>query len=128
MRSFWIRLTQWEYWPFEIVYLPIFVYWLWFSLKARSLLYFTASNTLMKNGGMLGESKMEIFEKIPERHLPATYLIPEEMTWESVCSLTAGELKYPCIAKPDVGVRGIAVRKINSIDELKSYLRKKWQV
>ncbi|MDX1627770.1 MAG: hypothetical protein R3345_03670, partial [Fulvivirga sp.] len=65
--NFFIKLRSWEYWPFGLVYAPIFVYWVWLSLKARSLLYFTVSNPGIENGGMLGESKIKILDLIPEK-------------------------------------------------------------
>ena len=40
----YIRLTSWEYWPFGIVQAPIFIYWLWLSIKARTPFFFSASN------------------------------------------------------------------------------------
>lgn len=123
-RAFWIRLTQWEYWPFEIVYLPIFIYWIWLSLRARSLLYFTASNTLMKNGGMLGESKMEIFDQLPVRHLPITVKITPADTWDDAHKkVKSHSIGIPCIAKPDIGERGVAVKKIQNLADLEEYHR-----
>jgi hypothetical protein len=67
--NFMTRLTQWEYWPFEVIYLPIFVYWLWLSVKARSLFFFSAANPSIENGGMLGESKLRFSTGSP---LPQT--------------------------------------------------------
>ena len=122
LREFWIRLTNWEYWPFEVVYFPIFIYWFWLSIKARSLLYFTAANTMMKNGGMLGESKMEIFDQLPIKHLPKTRLISPTDSFNSVKSVAKNAgITFPLIAKPDIGERGTAVAKITSVDELENY-------
>lgn len=122
MRAFWIRLTHWEYWPFEIVYLPIFAYWLYLSCKARSFLYFTASNTLMENGGMLGESKIGILEQIPQKYLPKTLLISKSMDNAEIQNLFAeNNFHYPVIVKPNIGERGVGVEKIKSAEDLSRY-------
>ncbi|MBC8153596.1 MAG: hypothetical protein H7Z72_11850, partial [Bacteroidetes bacterium] len=63
---FFIRLRSWEYWPFSVVYAPVFVYWLWLSLKARSFFFFSAGNPSIELGGLLGESKIDILDKISD--------------------------------------------------------------
>jgi len=52
--DFFIKLKSWEYWPFGILQAPLFFYWLWLSLKARSLVFFSASNPGILMGGMFG--------------------------------------------------------------------------
>ena len=120
LRAFRIRLTHWEYWPFIVVYLPVFAYWLWLSLKSGSLLYFTASNTLMKNGGMLGESKNDIYSKLPRKFVPKTSLIHQASDTRILTRIMT-EYSFPVIAKPDIGERGRAVSKIASFEELERY-------
>ncbi len=34
-----IKLFNWEYWSFNVVYAPIFIYWLWLGLRARSFFF-----------------------------------------------------------------------------------------
>jgi hypothetical protein len=64
--NFWTRLTNWEYWPFSVIYFPVFFYWLWLSVKARSLFFFSAANPSIESGGMLGESKYRILKNVPD--------------------------------------------------------------
>src|SRR5882724_2623299 len=73
--TFFIKLKSWEYWPFGILQAPLFPYWLWLSLKARSLVFFSASNPGILMGGMFGESKFEVLEKVPASCKPTTILV-----------------------------------------------------
>jgi hypothetical protein len=121
--NFFIKLTNWEYWPFGIVQAPFFIYWLWLSLRARSLMFFTASNPTILGGGMLGESKAGVLELVPEQVKPKTILIKIGSTKEQVVNLLVKNgLSFPVIFKPDLGERGWMVRKIKSEADLEEYL------
>lgn len=122
--NFLIKLRHWEYWPFEVVYLPIFAYWLWLSLKARSLLFFSASNPSIENGGILGESKFGILKRIPQELVPVTlYLKAPANTGEVLKAMQQNRLGFPVIVKPDIGERGNKVEKIENEDQLSEYLQ-----
>jgi hypothetical protein len=121
-RNFRTRLTQWEYWPFEILYLPLFCYWLWLSLKARSLFFFSAANPSIENGGMLGESKVKILNRIAPALKPVTLLISPATTSGRLRKiLHHNGIRFPLIAKPDVGERGWKVEKLHTPAELDAY-------
>ena len=60
LRLTWHRITHWEYWPFWVIYYPLFPVWAFFSLRARSFFFFNAANPTMENGGMAMESKNDI--------------------------------------------------------------------
>lgn len=122
--DFFIKLRSWEYWPFAVVYAGIFVYWAWLSLKARSILFFSASNPSIENGGMLGESKVKIFQLIPDQFIPKTlYYTTGTSSKHIIDDMTSAHLSFPVIAKPDIGERGWFVEKINTPEELKSYVQ-----
>ena len=122
MRLFFHKLTNWEYWPFTIVYIPVYFQWAFYALKARTIFFFNASNPSMKNGGFIMDSKKEIYDLIPQRYYPKTELIAENSAFEFVeKSLHSSGIAFPLIAKPDVGLRGSAVKKIHSAEELKQY-------
>ncbi len=97
--------------------------WLWYSLKERSLFYFTASNPGIFTGGMMGESKYEVLSLLPEEVKPKTILIKIP---SSVAEVTKqrkdASIAFPVICKPDLGERGWFVRRINNEDELIQYL------
>ncbi len=127
-KLFWHRLTHWEYWPFELIYYPLFPVWLFFSIKARSFFFFNAANPSMTNGGMTMESKMEIYKKIPRRFIPRTILITEDLRGsELVRKMTTAAIRFPCIAKPDIGMKALGVEKIHSEEELIAYRKKNGQ-
>lgn len=122
MKLFFHKLIHWEYWPFQIVYIPIYFLWAFYALKARTIFFFNASNPTMKNGGFMAESKKEIYDIIPQKYYPKTELIKENNDFEKVTAiLLATQIKFPFIAKPDIGLRGSAVKKIHNLEELKAY-------
>lgn len=71
------------------------------------------------------DSKMEIYDLIPQQYYPKTRLIEENTPLENVVKIieNAG-IVYPMIAKPDMGLRGTAVKKIDSLKDLKAYVEK----
>ena len=112
---FFIKLTHWEYWPFGILQAPFFLYWIWLSIKARSFFFFSASNPSIYTGGMLGESKEEVLDLVPEKLKPITLLIKLPTTSEQIlAAMQQSGLTFPVIAKPDLGERGWMVKKIDN--------------
>ena len=66
------------------------------------------------------ESKKEIYNLIPQQYYPKTELIKEGTQYENVLQIIhESGIKFPLIAKPDIGLRGSAVQKINSFADLK---------
>ena len=121
-RPFFIKLFNWEYWPFHIVYTPIYFYWLWLGIRSRSFFFFSTSNPTIKNSGFLLESKKEIYDLMPDKYYPKTILIRSGTSLSNVKDkMVSGRLHYPIIAKPDIGMQGLAVKKIESVSELKKY-------
>jgi hypothetical protein len=99
--------------------------WSYYSIKAKSIFFFNASNPTIKNGGFMMESKKEIYDLIPQQYYPKTELVLEGTPVENVIKTVEGAaIKYPFIAKPDVGLRGSGVKKINTVQDLKEYAEK----
>ncbi len=108
-----------------MVYIPIYFQWIFYAIKAKSLFFFNASNPTIKNGGFIMESKKAIYNLIPQRYFPTTELILERTPLKDILqTIQESGIKYPFIAKPDVGLRGSAVKKIHNSDELELYNRK----
>lgn len=125
MRLFFHKLTHWEYWPFQIVYIPIYFLWAFYAIRARSIFFFNTCNPKIKNGGFIGESKKQIYDSIPQQYYPKTELIKENTLFDDVLVLLEkSAVTFPFITKPDIGLRGSAVKKIHSVDELKAYHEK----
>ncbi|GJM62398.1 hypothetical protein [Persicobacter diffluens] len=123
LRSFFIKLTSWEYWPWQLVYLPIWFYALGIAIRARSPFFFSASNPGIENGGLLAESKSAILKKIPAEFTPKTLLIEKPEPQNILRGMEQLGLSFPIILKPDFGERGRGVEKINHEEELPSYCR-----
>ena len=122
-KNFFIKLQRWEYWPFGIIQAPLFLYWLWLALKARSLFFFSASNPGILMGGMFGESKFEVLEKVPADCRAKAILIKLPLSAEAVLlRIRESGLQYPLIFKPDLGERGWLVKRINREVDVKDYL------
>lgn len=118
------KLLNWEYWPFEVVYFPVFIYYLFLALKARSLFFFSASNPSIPTGGLTGESKGDILEKIPSQWIAKTFRIPKGDLNKTQLTKIINEIGFPMIAKPDVGERGTHVRVIHATEDLINHLQK----
>ena len=125
MKLFFHKLFHWEYWPFQIVYIPIYFLWGYYALKARTIFFFNAANPTMKNGGFIMDSKKDIYDLIPQQFYPITKFIKEKIPFDEVETiLEASKIHFPFIVKPDIGLRGSAVKKIHSLDELEAYHNK----
>lgn len=116
---------NWEYWPFGILQFPVIIYYVWLSIKARSFLFFTASNPGIPMGGMFGESKFDILKKIPENVIPKTIRIEVPTTTSNVLQrLKESGYCLPVIFKPDLGERGFMVKQISNESDIDKYLSK----
>ena len=71
------------------------------------------------------ESKKEIYDLIPSEYYPKTLLIEPTETLEAVQEkIKEAAIEFPLIAKPDIGLRGTAVKKIHNKQELAAYFSK----
>ncbi len=120
---FLTRVLHWEYWPWQIVYFPIMLYWLWLSVKARSFFFFFNTNPGIESGGMLVESKNDILKLIPGELKPRTLFYSYPASFEEVSEgMKEKGIRFPVIGKPDHGERGWMVEKIAGAAELNKYI------
>ena len=126
MRSIWIKLTNWEYWPAYIANIPVVFFWLWFAMRARKLFFFTAINPAIETGGMLGASKSGILRLFPGELIPTSLLLTQEEKHQNTVRewMAAQKVSFPIILKPDVGERGFLVKKANHMQDVDDYLRR----
>ncbi len=76
----------------------------------------------MRNGGFFMDSKIEIYDLIPKQFYPKTQFIKENLAFDKVVEiLNHSEINFPFIVKPDIGLRGSAVKKIADLHDLKKY-------
>jgi hypothetical protein len=74
-------------------------------------------------GGMFGESKFEVLEKVPDDCKPKTIFVKLPVNTDEVLALMRKSgLVFPVIFKPDLGERGWMVNKINQADGINAYL------
>lgn len=122
MKNIINRITNWEAWPFKLIYAPITPVWGWYMLKSGSVWFFTPSNPKITFGGMDGEPKREMYELLPKELYPATFNIMPQQSFETVKELLLNSgIKYPFIVKPEVACQGILFRKIDKEEELQNY-------
>ncbi|WP_264535158.1 D-alanine--D-alanine ligase [Flavobacterium sp. N1736] len=125
MKLFFHKITNWEYWPFQVLYIPIYFLWAYYAIKARSIFFFNASNPKIKNGGFMMESKKQIYDLLPKKYYPKTILIRENTDLKNIVETVVEKgIYFPLIAKPDIGLRGSGVKKIKTVSELKEYAEK----
>jgi hypothetical protein len=122
LRRSLIKLSNWEYWPFPVVYLPVFVYWAWLSLKARSFFFFSTANSSIRNAGFLLESKQQIYDLLPDGTYPRTVYCAKGSPVDNIRQLLAARgLDLPLMAKPDIGQRGLQVKLLRDECDLLVY-------
>lgn len=120
-----IKIFHWEYWSFNVLYAPLYPYWFWLCLKARAFFYINAANPTIRNGGFLMESKKEIYDLLPEGTYPTTLFFAVGTNPADVLiDVRSSGVQYPMIGKPDIGMRGMSVQKLESDDELLAYASK----
>ncbi len=124
--SFYVKWTNWEYYPMYIANIPTVFFWIYFGIRSRSLFFFSAVNPVIETGGVMGESKINIFNRLPNETIPSTILIKkEEKELKHILEqVKKASIVFPLIAKPDVGERGFLVEKIENEQELAAYLKK----
>lgn len=118
------RITNWEAWPFKLLYAPLVPFWLMYILRARSVWFFTPSNPKITFGGMEGEPKKEMYDLLPNGLYPETIYVEPGISEEKLLNmLNESGIEYPFIVKPDNGGQGILFRKIDQQQQLLQYHR-----
>jgi hypothetical protein len=116
------KITNWEAWPFKLIYAPITPVWLWYIVKSGAVWFFTPSNPKITFGGMEGEPKREMYDLLPLELYPTTFnALPNENFAVVVERLQKSGIEYPLIVKPEVGGQGVLFRKIDNQNELLHY-------
>lgn len=122
-RLLWHKITHWEYWPYQLVYLPVYFQYGYYALRLRSLFFFSLANSGFSNGGFFTTSKKEIYDTIPKEYYPKTLLFDPNTPFETILeTIQKKKISFPIIIKPDVGLRGTAVKKMENEQELENEL------
>lgn len=68
------------------------------------------------------ESKKKIYDIMPAQYIPRTLFFKKDTAaHEVVKAVATSGIGYPCIAKPDIGCKGMGVQKIYSDADITSY-------
>jgi len=126
----WQRIIRWEFWPAWLFYTPVAGICAWLGIRYGGLSLPTIANLNQKNGGMIGESKMEILQELMKTSPEATsqaFLIPAGLLEERLARIeslqTAHGITFPFVLKPDTAQRGAGFRKVHSLQDVKQHLQ-----
>lgn len=120
LRSFGIKLRHWEYWPWTIVYIPVFIQYFFQSVISGKFTYPTQINRpFMEFGGIFEESKWHMHQLSPKALVPKTELLPNFNSAKELKEfLNEKGFTFPLIIKPERGMRGKGIQKILSFEQL----------
>jgi hypothetical protein len=122
LKKLYKKITNWEAWPFALIYAPVALWWGWYMLRSGAVWFFTPSNPKLTFGGMEGEPKREMYDLLPLHLYPTTInILPTQSAAELLEAIKQAEIIYPFVVKPEVGGQGILFRKIDTEKELLHY-------
>ncbi len=122
------RIIHWEFWPSWLIYLPVGVYIFGLGVLRRHLTLFTAANPGIPAGGIIGESKSDILNRLAGSGAVARFtLVRQEWSAQQQVGAVKAFMKihaltFPLVCKPDRGERGKAVQTVHDHGGLAAYL------
>src|SRR5262249_17970460 len=108
---------------------PVAAMCAWLAVKYRGLALPALANPSFRNGGIIGESKIEVLHaltNIAPEFVADGYLLSAASFSDRVRRFRAlceqHEMKYPVVLKPNVGQRGAGFKVIKCDADLNKYL------
>ena len=126
-RSFDAKQGALERLPKWAIIVPLAVHWLYLSVRFGGLTLPSAANPALTAGGLVGEGKREYFDSMGPlaRAVTAPYASVRKhrsLDMPALQAAMAGAgLDFPLIVKPDLGMCGYGVRKVDNLRELFCY-------
>ena len=71
----WGRVRRWEFIPYWIFYIPVYLLVLLLGARYRCLTFFTAANPGFRFGGFVDYSKWDVQNLLPDVLVPRTILL-----------------------------------------------------
>lgn len=123
------RLDRWrrfEFWPTALVYAPLAPWLAWLAVRHGGLRTLAAANPGFEDGGFVGESKSAILAELPPRWTVPFVVVPpgalDTRLAQAQRAIAERGWIGPLILKPDVGQKGVGVRRVAARDEVAAYL------
>jgi hypothetical protein len=122
------HLSALERMPKWMICIPLVFQWIWLSVRYRSLTLPSSVNPSITSGGLIGEGKLEYFDGMGPlaRGATAQYVgVSTGGSWsleELANTMFDNGLDFPIIAKPDLGLCGYGVRRVDDIAQLGAYV------
>ena len=111
-----MKILDRGYWTSQHFYWQSMYHYLYNGARFRSMTFFSACNPAIVLGGMLYDRKTDIYDLLPEHIVPATTIITSRVTAQTF--IEQKNLQFPLIVKPNVGLKGFKVFKINDVNAL----------
>lgn len=120
------RWTKPEFWPAALVYAPVAPWILWQACRHGGPGTMAAANPGLEDGGFVGESKFAILTALPPAWtVPAALVAAGDATARIRAldeTLAVRGWRFPLVLKPDVGQKGVGVRRIDTHAGAAQYL------
>jgi membrane protein DedA with SNARE-associated domain len=123
------RVVKWEFWPAWLFYSPVALFCAYLGIRYRGFSLPTAANLNQRNGGIVGESKIEILQTLMATSPDLTsdgYLVspgPLSARIEEILNICdRNEICFPFVLKPNTAQRGAGFKKVQSLKEAEQYL------
>jgi hypothetical protein len=115
------RMPKW------LICVPLALQWAWLAARYRSITLPSAANPRITAGGLVGEGKLEYFDQMGPvaRAASARYAgiraARRRSDAELAAELAQAGIGYPVVAKPDLGLCGHGVCRLDSPAALRAY-------
>ncbi|MEO7073581.1 MAG: hypothetical protein ABI300_11765 [Rhodanobacter sp.] len=116
------RLPKW------LNLVPMVAQWCWLGWRHRSLTLPSAANPCLTAGGLVGDGKAEYFAGMGPlaraRVAPFVMVRPggDDALGEALSAMHESALRFPVVAKPDLGWCGFGVCRLDNVPALAAYL------
>jgi len=123
IKTYFEKYSKWEFRPWNISDIPVYIYCIYLAIKAKSLLFFSNINPCMRFSWFTWTSKYEDLKQFKNEIIPQTIFIK---AWKNLTDIIEkikiSKLKYPLIAKPDMWRTWRDIMKLNNNSDLQVYL------
>ena len=115
-------ISHFEFWPRWLFYLPLVAYWAGRAVRHGSITLPTAANPGIETGGLCGESKSAILDRVEGDARAAIAPYTVAVAGEALSRGAVGKLGWPLVVKPDIGCNGAGVRLVRDAAALRTAL------